>query len=166
MTNSYPRKGAALAAAAAASSMAVPALSSPTAASARAPSETCPGNILCEWKHNGFNLPVKWWPVDHDAWNYDLDRYDSDTSQGLNQSISAVWNNTNRWVGLYSGPNNGGDALCLKPGAAAADLSKVKYGGIFGVGELNFNDKLTSHEFYLSDPGGCDKTLDRQGCSL
>jgi Peptidase inhibitor family I36 len=166
MTHNSRRKGAALTAVVA-GSMAAPALLAPTAAPAASPAATCPANTLCEWKNNGFNLPVKWWPAGHDAWNYSLDRYDSDTSQGLNDSISSVWNNTNRWVGLFQGANSQNAALCLTPGAGAFDLEKVKYGGTFGIiGEHDFGDKLSSHEFFPGDPHVCDKTVSDQACSL
>jgi hypothetical protein len=162
------RRGKRVAVAAAAiGSAAAPVIFPPTAAAINHPSDTCPGNTFCEWENSPWSKPVQWWGVpagtlDHDD-NYVDNTYSSDHTQGLNDSISSVWNNTDKWVEVFQNKLGGGFSLCLGPGGAVRDLSRIQI-QIFPPQTLN--DRLSSHYTYSSKPAGCDATSTDQGCSM
>ncbi len=148
---------------AAVGSMAAPMIApAPAPAAVPHPSDTCPGNTFCEWKNGGFTLPVRWWAPNGSAANYRDYTYSSDSS-GLNDSISSVWNNSNRWVEVFQDKNGGGFALCLAPGGAVRDLKQI---GIQTFPPEDLGDRLSSHQTYSSQPAGCNAVKSDQGCSM
>jgi hypothetical protein len=164
------RATAAVAATAAIGSAAVPAtLAQP--AMANHPKDTCPGNTLCEWKDANFAGPVKWWSATGNIDSYQPYTYDSDHSVGLDPggqyakgTVSSVWNNTNRWVKLcnYNACNTTGApdteyGVCLGPDKAISYL---------GANNSGWNDVLSAHRTYTSQPDRCEFYGSQEGCSL
>ncbi len=150
------------AAAAAVSSVAGPAILSAHAA-ANDPKATCPGNAICEWEDGGFQTPVMWWsPTSRDL-DYRNNQFASQPSEGLNDRISALWNNTSRYVKFFRNPNGSGATICLTPGGAISDLATVR---IPGDEIHDWSNRISGHATYASLPSGCDTTRSTQGCSL
>lgn len=139
---------------------------------ARHPGDTCPGNTLCEWRDINFNLPVQWWNPNGSDNSYTDNFYSSAASAGLNDTISSVWNNSNRWVKLCQSANcrygwrgNGNvdseAGLVLPPGTAVADLR-----GYYGFYNGFYNDSISAHRTYASRPAIEGYEASQQGCSL
>jgi hypothetical protein len=157
------KKGAAAAAAAAIGTTVSGAVAEP--ALAAHPRDTCPGNTLCEWRDPGFTGPVKWWPryVFSES-DYSFDHYDSNTSVGLDNSISSVWNNTDRWVTLCSfascranggGPIDSEFGICVGPNKA----------GTFAPGGGGWDNVVSAHRTGTA-PDHCQNYLHQDGCSI
>jgi hypothetical protein len=167
-TRARKRATAAAAATAAVGSVAAPAVL-PASADARRPAETCPGYTLCLWEKKDFNLPVNWshpLGANNDFAGY---TYSSDHSVSLNNSVSSVWNNSDRWIKLCQNPYcttpiQEPRGLCIAPGVALRDLS------IAGVYFGQPVDNNTSSQYtYTLEPGPTDcytRATGPQGCSL
>jgi Peptidase inhibitor family I36 len=156
------RKRATVAAAAAVSAAAAPAiLAAP--ATANHPKATCPGNVICEWEDGGFQTPVMWWSPTSTDLDYRNNQFASQPSEGLNDRISALWNNTNRWAKFFRNPHGSGATICLSPGGAISDLATVR---VTGDEIHDWSNRISGHATSANNPGGCDVTRSTQGCSL
>lgn len=136
------------------------------------PSQTCPGNTLCEWADANFEGPVKWWGKYSRIDNYRNYHYDSNTSVPMDpngphgtapSNVSSVWNNTDRWVTLcnnwYCNSTGASDTelgICLGPDKAISYL---------GVNGSSWNDVLSSHRTGTA-PDHCAYWGSQEGCSL
>jgi hypothetical protein len=159
MTITTRRKRAAVAAAAIGSAGASAIAAAPAAA--EIPS-TCAGNAICEYEDGGYRLPVHWWGAGSADLNYQGNVYGSDPNVRLDDSISAIVNNNNRWVKFYQDDNRRGYDLCLAPGAGAPNLEFVAIPGPLP----NWSNRISGHEsFGSSRPGGCDTVVTAQACS-
>jgi hypothetical protein len=183
MSDTAPgRKRAAVAAAATAAigSAAAPAIF-PAPAWAAHPSQSCPGNTLCMWREFNFaypNGPVVWFYPGLNPYegphhpDYRYYRYSSDTSAPLDNTVSSVWNNSNRWIKVCQlaycdGPFNAAWGICVAPGGAAPNLSVAD--GLYGDdgnGGKKWNNAISAHYSYATRPDYCYTTIDQPGCSM
>ena len=143
----------------------------------------CTGNTLCEFSQGGFaNNFARWVMTAHPVpiqnysdWKYEVTSLD--TEKSLNDSISSIWNNTNRWVVLFQNNTYGGHRICFPPGTAVRDLHQVqmKAGWVIGGGGESWGNRISSHWVYGSSaPSDCNgdsagSTLvpaSQQGCSM
>jgi hypothetical protein len=156
------RKRAAVAAAATAAvgSAAAPAIFPAPAAAFPA---GCPGNTICEYFNAGFGLPVQWWNPGGSDNTYGNNGYSSNPGVLLNDSISSVWNNSNRWLMLcrVAGCENETEwGLCFGPGKAIPNLSAGSPPG------GTWNDVVSAHRTYGGQPPRCSTFAGYNGCSL
>lgn len=136
----------------------------PASAMANHPAASCAGNALCEWQDPGFRGAVQWWNPRGSDNTYGNNTFASNPSVPLNDRISSVWNNSNRYVKLFVGASGTGASLCLPPGGAASDLSLIPLGG--GLDPGNWTDEITSHYTASIPFSGCTVTKGDQGCSM
>jgi hypothetical protein len=153
------RKRAAVAAAAtvAVSSGAAPLLFPPGAAAYN--KSHCSPNRLCEYSDGGFHGNLTERGVLYDL-DYRNDTYSGsrvDSEWGLNDSISAVWNHSNRWVMLFQHPGNAGHSICFPPETAVQDLHTVqmKAGNVIIGGGESWGNRISSHYQYGGRPTNC-----------
>lgn len=108
-------------------------------------------------------MPVEWYGNGTPDGNYAGEVYDSHPGVGLDDSVSSVWNNTNRWVKLCQnvlciGAPDTSWALCFAPGGAHPAL-----GNIVPI----YTNNASSHGFPPGGkPGGCSHYIYSQGCSM
>jgi hypothetical protein len=142
----------------------------------------CTGNTLCEFSDGGFTNNFARWvfntpPVDIDdysKWNYEVTFLDSE--KNLGDSISSIWNNSNRWVVLFQKDHQRGNHICFPPGTAVNDLHTVQMTGgwVIRSGGTNWGNQISSHRIYGgSTPGFCNPGSDgtivpanQYGCSM
>jgi hypothetical protein len=170
MSNTRRRKRTTMAAAAIGSAGASALLAMPADAHHK---QQCPGDTVCVWEHgkrgapgddaHGFNGQFHWIGPHSRDLHYDACPgcvYLSDGRTSLNDSISAVWNNSNTWYKFFQDTSGGGQTICFAPGAAAPDLINESFPGP----PLDWNNKISGGE-----PGGpsqCGTTVSRLGCSI
>jgi hypothetical protein len=166
MSNTTRRQRAAVAAVAIGSAGASAIVAAPAAAHHK---EQCPGNTVCVWEDgklngdHGFNGAVHWIGPNSIDLHYDTCPgcvYGSDPSQSLNDSISAVWNNSDRWYQFFQNSDGLGAVLCFEPGAASPDLQNVSFPGPL----LDWSNRISGGQ--PGGPGGCDTTITENGCSI
>jgi hypothetical protein len=133
--------------------------------------------MLCMWDQKNFDFPVVWFYPGHNPVsgphhpNYLHYRYSSDFDRWLNDTVSSVWNNSNRWVKIcwaaYCAGAHEPMGICIAPGGAARDLSVAD--NIYGNPPARINNAISAHYTYASrpDPGThCYTIIRQQGCSL
>jgi hypothetical protein len=159
------RKRATLAAGAAVCSVAAAAiLAAPTTADD--PTKTCPRNSICEWEDGGYQTPVRWWVSTDKDLDYRDNHYFSPPPPpfqvGLNDSISAVWNNSSRWVKFFRNPNASGANLCVAPGVKVRDLGLIHIAADPNP-EVDWSNRISGHftEGYSgsSPPPDCNQVI-------
>jgi hypothetical protein len=142
----------------------------------------CTGNTLCEFSDGGFTNNFARWvfntppqPIDdYSQWQYEVTFLDSE--KNLNDSISSIWNNSNRWVVLFEHDHQRGNHICFPPGTAVNDLHVVQMtsGWVIRTGGTPWGNQISSHSIYgSSTPGFCNPGSDgtlvpaaQQGCSI
>src|SRR3954452_22611222 len=77
----------------------------------------CAPNAICEYEDGGYKTSGKWWGTGSTDFNYRDDTYDFGARVGLDDSISAIVNNTNRWVVFAQDDQLRGYHLCMSPGS-------------------------------------------------
>ena len=176
-TSTRQRKGAAVAA----SGIATVALAAAAAEPALANTYTkgfCEGNHLCEWSDGGFSNNWKNWSAtsyDSNYSNNNFDYLDLDGEHNLNDSISAVWNNTNQYAMLFRNNTYGSNRICFPPGTAVRDLHVVKLeAGTIQIirSGASWGNRISSHRMYSYRPSDCQADgstmvpTSQQGCSM
>jgi Peptidase inhibitor family I36 len=136
----------------------------PQAASA-SPPPYCPGNTLCLYRDPGFGGSIAFFNPRGSDDNYAAhDGYAANTfvdGSPLDDRVSSIWNNSNRYVQFCQNPNcgNGSTVLCLEPGVAVSSLYFYSY---------SFDNMISAH--HTNSPYAMHVcTVDRtapQGCSL
>jgi hypothetical protein len=138
----------------------------------------CQGNHLCEWSDGGFSNNWKNWSATSYDSNYSNNNYDYldlDGEHNLNDSISAVWNNTNQYAMLFRNNTYGSNRICFPPGTAVRDLHVVKLepGTIQIIHSgASWGNRVSSHRMYSYRPSDCDGVgstmvpTAQQGCSM
>ena len=120
--------------------LAVPAFLVMTSSPAAASATTCDPGELCVWSgvYAGAFDQVAQANLAHDP---DLanNTYDTDRSRTQNNTISSIWNRTNKYVRLFDGKNYGSAMVCVGPGVAI-DLSKP-----FNPGNPIWGDRTSSY---------------------
>jgi hypothetical protein len=151
------RAAVAAVAATAVGSAAAPIISPGTAAASQG---QCSGGRLCLWEDGGFNSDYGYRVATEDL-DWSNNTYITST-RGLNDSVSAVWNNRGGWAKLFRNIGGGGDTLCFAPGAAVSDLTRVTI-----QGTTDWSNRASGHRLYgTGQPSGCDTVEREQGCSL
>jgi hypothetical protein len=175
----FARDGRGLAAAGIASAaLAGPALLAESADAATYTKGFCQGNHLCEWSQGGFANNWKNWSATSRDPNYTNNQYDYldfDSEDGLNDSISSVWNNTNQYAMLFRNDTYGSNRICFPPGTAVRDMHTVKLtNGIIQLpgGGDSWGNRVSSHIMYSYKPSDCQADgstmvpAGQQGCSM
>jgi hypothetical protein len=118
----------------------------------------CRGNAVCLYRDNGFAGTIAAFSGGDD--NYAAhDGFAANTyvnGQPLNDSVSSVWNNTNRYVRLCVNAGcspNPLEGYCLGPGAAL-NLPQ------------GFADRISAHQFNPALSSCFDIRTGPQGCSI
>jgi Peptidase inhibitor family I36 len=139
----------------------------------------CQANSLCEWSQGGFANNYAVWYTNYSAvpdyrdWIYNETGLDSEDS--LNDTVSSVWNNTNRYAMLFRNNTYGSNRICFPPGTAVRDLHVVKLENgpiqLPGGGD-SWGNRISSHRLYTYKPSDCSATGSttvpdgQRGCSM
>jgi hypothetical protein len=138
----------------------------------------CQTNHLCEWSDGGFANNWKNWSSTSVDANYSNNNYDYlgfDSEHNLNDSISAVWNHSNRWAMLFRNDTYGSNRICFPPETAVRDLHVVKLeAGTIQIihSGASWGNRVSSHQMYGSRPSDCEATGStmvppgQYGCSM
>jgi hypothetical protein len=129
----------------------------PAAAAAVPP--YCRGNSVCLYRDVGFSGTLQAFSGDDDNYaahnGFAANTYAN--GQALNDSVSSVWNNSNRYVRLCTNAGcspNPLEGYCLAPGVATRSLPQ------------GFADRISAHQFNPSFSSCFDIQSSPQGCSI
>jgi hypothetical protein len=137
----------------------------------------CSPDRLCLYSDGGFRNNLTERGVLYDA-DYRDNTYtgrdvDGNHEWNLNDSISSVWNHSNRWVLLFQNVGFSGHRICFPPETAVRDLHVVqmKPGTIVSGGD-SWGNRISGHYQYGGRPSDCNSsgsTLvpeSQYGCSM
>jgi peptidase inhibitor family I36 len=131
----------------------------------------CPANALCMWHDDSFKGCG--WQRGNGTPNvldYRKVHWPCNPSVSINDEVSSVWNNTDRWVRFYAdvgGPYQK-HMLCIPPGAAHQDLEALHLSGSPPFTYDGWGDDISGHTWEgTTQPGGCSEVApNTQGCSF
>jgi hypothetical protein len=147
------RRAAVTAAATAAiAPMAVPAIAPDSAAAS--PPPYCGSNTVCVYKGPNFSQSIGYLSPNVGDTNLADNRFVDGST--MNDNISAIWNNSNKWAHFCQNPTCGtnGWNFCLAPGVASGNL-------------ILYDNQISSWAPNSSGPTPCSHAIyGPQGCSI
>jgi hypothetical protein len=122
----------------------------------------CSPNRLCLYSDGGFqhNLTERAKLADQDYTDNEYSGLIPDPAERrLNDTVSAVWNNTNRWVHLFEHVGQAGNRICFPPATAVRDLHTVqmKPGFVLGGDGPKWGNVISGHHMYSGRPSDCNE---------
>jgi hypothetical protein len=121
----------------------------------------CQSDHMCEWSQGGFANNFIQWNRNSVVYDYNQNEYvvtSLDDEDGLNDTISSIWNNTDQYAMLFRDNTFASNRICFPPGTAVRDLHKVKLSnGLIQLpgGGDSWGNRISSHRMYPYKPSDC-----------